>query len=280
MIIDAHQHFWSPGRGDYGWIEPGSPFDRVFAPDDLAPLLDQCGIASTILVQAAPSEAETDFLLDLAARAYWIAGVVGWIDLTAADAVERINRRRVSPRFVGVRPMLQDLVESDWILGDAVAPALLHLAVSGVVFDALVRAPQLSHLAKLVDRFPNLVIVLDHAGKPPFGDTEAMARWHNDITALAARRQVACKLSGLLGEGNAASDRPAIECCIARLIDLFAPDRLIWGSDWPVLTAAGTYRDWFDLCRRIVDEHCSAATAAIFGGNARRIYHLDQVQEQ
>jgi len=131
MIIDAHQHFWDPARGDYGWLKPDNPIHRVFSPADLRPLLDKAGVDATILVQAAPTPEESDYMLGLARQTPWILGVVGWIDLLAPDAIAQLRTRASDPLFVGLRPMLQDLPDPDWILQPDLAPALETIAAEG-----------------------------------------------------------------------------------------------------------------------------------------------------
>ena len=272
MIVDAHQHFWDPARGDYGWLKPDNPIHRVYAPADLRPLLDKAGVDATILVQAAPTPAETDYILSLARRTPWILGVVGWIDLEAVDAAAQIRRRADDPLFLGVRPMLQDLADPDWILQHCLAPALDAIAAQGLVFDALILSHQIAAIAELAKRHSQLSIVLDHAAKPQFGDAGAMAGWMSGIEKLAALPNVACKVSGLLTELRPGGSRDDVARTIAALFDLFGPQRLLWGSDWPVLTLAGNYQDWFELARGAIASKDKSAVEAIMGSNALRIY--------
>lgn len=272
MLIDAHHHLWDPARGDYGWLEAGTPLCRPFTPGDLQPLLDAEGVDGTILVQAAPTEAETDHLLGLAHRTPAIRGVIGWVDLAAADACDRIAAR--AGALVGIRPMLQDLRDPEWILL-AVRPEVMEaVAASGLVFDALVSANQIATVAELARRHPGLAIVLDHAGKPPLGRAAAMARWQRDIAAAAACPNVDCKLSGLLTEQAPGTPPGEMDDAIAALLDLFGPDRLIWGSDWPVLTLAGSYGVWLDRVRGALAPLPAPARQAVLGGNAVRRYRL------
>ena len=278
MIVDAHQHFWDPARGDYGWLTPDNPIHRVFSADDLRPLMVQAGVDATIIVQAAPTPAETDYMLGIARDTPWILGVVGWIDLEAADAVKEVRRRAGDPLFLGVRPMLQDLGDPNWILQAKLTPALNAIAAEGLVFDALILSHQIAAITELAKRHPQLSIVLDHAAKPQFGDSEAMARWACDIEKLAALPNVTCKVSGLLTELKAGGSRDDVARAIGVLFDLFGPERLLWGSDWPVLTlsncflGAGDYQGWFELAREAIAAKDSGAVAAIMGGNALRIY--------
>ncbi len=272
MIVDAHQHYWHPARGDYGWLSPGSPLDRRWLPAHLAPELARAGVGGSVLVQAAPTLAETDWLLDLAAETPSVRGVVGWVDLDLPDAAEQAAALR--PRgLVGVRPMLQDMADRDWILHPRREPALAALARHGLVFDALVRADGIDAIATLACRHPALLIVLDHAGKPPIGDGDAMAGWQAAMARLAARPNCRCKLSGLLTEAPPGTPPDTIVALVRQLVAQWGPDRLLWGSDWPVLTLAGGYGEWLDLAQRAAGLSGDAAQA-VFGGNAVEVYGL------
>jgi L-fuconolactonase len=270
MIVDAHQHFWDPARGDYGWLTPGTPLYRIFGPDDLEPLKRATGVDGTILVQAAPTETESDYLLDITRRTPWVLGVVGWIALDAADAPARVKARATDPLFLGVRPMLQDIAQHDWILEPKLEAALNAVAEAGLVFDALALSHQIGVVEELARRFPRLSIVLDHGAKPKLGDAAAMAQWRTDLAKLAARPNVCCKLSGLLTELPAGTAVSRLREAATMLFDIFGPRRLLWGSDWPVLTNAGDYPGWIALAREIVAAQDDPD--AVMGGNALRLY--------
>lgn len=268
MLIDAHHHLWDPAHGDYGWLTPDSPLFRRFAPADLAPLLRAAGVGGTVLVQAAPSAAETERLLAVAARTPWVLGVVGWADLSRPDQVQELMRR---PSLVGLRPMLQDLPDRAWIIRPAQAPALRAMAAAGLVFDALVRHDQLHAVATLAEAHPELTIVLDHAGKPPLGDAAATREWREAIARLAEHPNVCCKLSGLLTELPSGASNALVLRCMETLLALWGPDRLLWGSDWPVLTTAGTYADWLEMVRLQLP---ASWADRVLGDNAARVYKL------
>lgn len=271
MIVDAHHHYWNPARGDYGWLERTSPLHRCCMPYDLRPLMAEAGVEASILVQAAPTMAETDWLLDLARRETGVLGVVGWLDLNAPDIPEQLRKRR-RRGLVGIRPMLQDIADQDWILAPQRGTALAALAAEGLVFDALVRPEGLEVVARLADRHPGLSIVLDHAGKPPIGRPGAMREWDRTLQGLSRHRNVSCKLSGLLTEAPAQGRTAAVSDTIHRLLDIWGPDRLLWGSDWPVLTLAGDYAGWLTLARDAMSGLSGTERSAVFGANARRIY--------
>ena len=272
MIVDSHQHFWDPSRGDYGWLEPGSPLYRGFQPDDLLPLLRKVEVEATILVQAAVTPAETDYLLQLARPRAWILGVVGWVDLSAADAPVQLAARAREPRFVGVRPMLQDLSDPAWILKDEVSAGLQAMQSEGLVFDALIRWRQLPTIIEWAERYETLSMVLDHAGKPPFGDRSVWRDWKTQISRLARQPNVACKLSGLLTEVPGSCEKLWVDRCVDTVLDHFGPERILWGSDWPVATLAVEYADWLHYCQEHIRQRCPTYADAVFGGNAQRIY--------
>ena len=177
--VDAHQHFWRLDRADYGWLTPAqAPIYRDFEPADLAPLLARAGIDATVLVQAAPTVAETRFLLELAAATPAVAGVVGWAPLAAPNAPDVVAELARAPHLKGLRPMIHDIPDVDWMLGPALAPGLRAIAASDLVFDALVRPPHLPNLRRLLDRHPDLRVVIDHGAKPEIGEGRARALGH------------------------------------------------------------------------------------------------------
>lgn len=268
--IDAHCHFWRPSRGDYGWLDgqggPLAPIRRDFLPADYP------ADARLIVVQAAPSLAETDFLLSLAAEAPQIAGVVGWVDLSDPDAAGILAQRAQNPLLKGVRPMLQDIAETEWLTRHARPDAIETLCDLGLRFDALVTARHLPMLARFAERYDNLPLVIDHAAKPQPG---ARDDWEQGMQALAALPHVHCKLSGLMTElstDELADPLPALRAITDRLLDWFGADRLIWGSDWPVLTLAAPYGDWSDLTARLLENLSDIGRNAILRGNAARFY--------
>lgn len=273
--IDAHQHFWSLARGDYDWLTPDlAPLHRDFGMADLLPLTAACAIDGTIAVQAAATLAETRFLLSLAEDEPRIRGVVGWIDLPAPDAVAQLAELAQHPRLIGIRPMLQDLPRDDWILDPDKTPAMDAIAGHGLVFDALIRPRHIPHVVTLAKRHPALSIVVDHAAKPAIGEHAGFDAWAAGIAALATLPNVACKLSGLLTEAPIGADAAMLRPYVDTLLGTFGADRLIWGSDWPVLLLASEYRDWSAMTDTLLAGLDPMAQAAIRGGNACRIYKL------
>ena len=272
MRIDAHHHLWTLARGDYGWLTPAlAPIYRDFDLSDLAPLLSASRIEGTILVQAAPTEAETAFMLGIAEAAEMVRGVVGWIDFDAADAAVRIEALAARRLLVGLRPMVQDIADDDWLLRPALAPLLTTMTRHGLVFDALALPRHLPQLLQVIDRHSDLQFVLDHCAKPHLATGE-IAKWKQHISEIAKRPNMVCKLSGLVTEAKAdwqvADLRPAVD----HVRDCFGSQRLLWGSDWPVVNLAGGYAKWFAAAKTLLADLSSAEKADVFGGNAGRIY--------
>lgn len=273
MRIDAHHHLWTIARGDYGWLTPDLPICRDYRASDIAPLLAAAGIDRTILVQAAPSEAETDFLLDIAAAEPFVAGVVGWIDFDAPDAAVRVERAAAAPGLVGLRPMVQDIADDDWLLRPSLRPVWQAMAACELAFDALVKPQQLPTLHAFLDRYPDLRVVVDHGAKPDIA-ARRWEPWAGAMRAIARDTAACCKLSGLATEaapGWVAEDlRPYADL----LLDGFGPARLMWGSDWPVLDLNGDYRRWVAASDALLAGCDPDACARIHGGTATRFYRL------
>jgi len=279
MTVDAHQHYWDPSRGDYGWLTPSlGTLYRAFGPQDLAPLRSAVGIDRTVVVQAAPTLDETRYLLDLARADDTIAGVVGWVPLDAPDAPALIAEFAKVPVFKGIRPMLQDLPDDRWILQPALAPAINAIIDADLGFDALVFTRHLPALTEFALRYPRLKIVIDHGAKPPIGEgPHGWQAWADGMATLAGLPQkLHCKLSGLVTEAGPGWNIDTLRPYVAHLLRHFGPLRLLWGSDWPVLNTHGDYRRWHAVSRALMDENDvdSDACAAVFGGNAQRFYRL------
>ncbi|HEX7693963.1 MAG TPA: amidohydrolase family protein [Sphingomonas sp.] len=255
-MIDAHVHLWR--IGEHGCVWP-TPDLRAIYRDIELPELERLaaanGIDGVVLVQSQESAVDTDSLLSLAG-APLIRGVVGWADLAGPLPAH--------PKLKGLRPMVQDK-DADWYDDPAIDAGLAKMAERNLVLDALIRPRHLPALTRLADRHPGLAIVIDHAAKPEAGD---IAGWAAAIRWVADRPNVVCKFSGLLTEPGLA---PRMGEIVATLLDTFGTDRLIWGSDWPVLTLAETYEAWLSFARAAIEP---GAQDAVFGGNASRIYRL------
>jgi len=273
MLIDAHVHIWQLTRGDYAWLTPDLPFYRDVTLADYAAATTARAIDAIILVQAAPTVAETAWLLDRAAADPRVAGVVGWIDVADPTAAATLPGLAACG-LVGIRPMLQDIAPVDWVMAPEFAPVFDALAATDLVFDALIWPVHLPVIAELAARHPDLAIVIDHLGKPGIAG-RSWQPWADDLAALARFANVAVKLSGLWTEARSKDGPSALAPYIAHALATFGGERLIWGSDWPVLTPHVTTDGWYDLCNDLLPE---ATHYGVFGENARRIYRLEHVR--
>ena len=272
MQIDSHQHFWQIARGDYHWMSPQLvPLYRDYGPDDLAPFIARHGIERTILVQAAPTLAETEFMLELAEATPFIAGVVGWAEFTDHDAPDNIARLALNPLLVGLRPMVQDIPDDDWLARADLASAFRAVVEHGLVFDALVFPRHLSRLLVVADRHPELSIVVDHGAKPAIKERR-LDPWRADMAALAARPKTWCKLSGLVTEAAPDWRLEHLRPYVDHLLAVFGPERLLWGSDWPVVNLAGGYDRWREATVTLLAPLKESERAAVLGDNAAQLY--------
>ena len=273
LRVDAHQHFWRIDATWHEWPQADLPtICRDFLPLDLAPALRGCGIDGTVLVQSQPVDADTDWMLQLAERGPTILGVVGWVDMAAPDAPAHIATLARHAKLKGLRPMLQNL-PAEWILQPAVQAAVQAMVAHGLVFDALIRPLHLPAIATLTERYPELAIVVDHGAKPDIaaGDLDG---WAADLATLAQRPNVACKISGLVTEAGAGWSPADLRPFVQHILAVFGPERVLWGSDWPVLLLQSDYAAWHAMAQAMVPE---TQRDAVFGGNAARLYRLGTI---
>jgi L-fucono-1,5-lactonase len=269
--IDAHHHLWRLERG-YDFPSPDlAPIYRDFTVGDLAPHLAARGIAATILVQVAEDVAETSELLEIARDTPSIAGVVGWLDLEAADAADAIAKLAADPLLVGLRPMVQGMADDGWLSRVSLDPAFAAMARHGLVLDGLAKPRHLPGLISVADRHPELAIVLDHGGKPDIR-ARLFEPWGGDIGELARRPNVACKLSGLVTEADEAWSVGDLRPYADHLVRAFGPERLMWGSDWPVVNLAGGYEAWCAATDHLIEGLADEDRDAVLGGTAARVY--------
>lgn len=276
LHIDAHQHYWNPSRGDYDWM----PMDnailaRVYGPSDLAPHLQAHGIAQTVLVQAAASVEETEYMLGIADACPSVAGVVGWIDFENRDHAGHLTRLARHPKFLGVRPMIQDIPDDNWMLRADVQWAYAAICDLDLSFDALGFPRHLENFLRLLTTYPSMRVVLDHCMKPQIRthSSTSFAHWAAGMTRLAQDTSAFCKFSGLVTETDGWSLK-ALQPYADHLFSVFGPDRLMWGSDWPVCRLQASYGDWHAAARSLTKDMSQADQNKIFGETARTFYRL------
>jgi L-fuconolactonase len=279
-VIDAHHHVWDLAVRDQPWIEPTWPIRRTYTLADLAGPAEAAGVEATVLVQTVLDPAETPEFLALAAASTSprVAGVVGWVDLTrpdVADALAVLAAAEGGDQLVGIRHQVQGEADPRWLCRPDVRRGLRAVGEAGLAYDLLTLPHQLPAAVETVRALPEVRFVLDHLSKPPIARRE-LAPWADDLRALAAGPNVAAKLSGLVTEADwtgwtVRQLRPYAEVAL----DAFGPDRLMFGSDWPVcLLVAGSYGEVVDVARRLTDHLTAAERAEVFAGTARRWYRL------
>lgn len=273
MQVDAHVHFWQIGRNGCVWPPPElSAIHRDFLPAAWRDEAEPLDIDAAIIVQSQPSARDTRWLLELARDHACVAGVVGWVHLAAPEAPARIAALAREPKLRGLRPMLQDLPEDDWLLRAELVPAIEAMIAHGLCLDALVRPRHLPHLLRFAENHPALRIVIDHAAKPDVARC-ALDPWRARIAELAALPQVTCKLSGLVTEAGDDWHPDDLRPFAEHLLATFGPRRLLWGSDWPVVNLASGYSRWFGLADALTGLAGDERTA-LFGDNAVRVYGI------
>lgn len=275
MTVDSHQHFWQVGRFEYPWMSKEvAVLYRDYLPHQLAPLLVENGVETTVLVQASNSLAESRWLLQLADENQFIGGVVGWVDLTDDRVESQMEELSAHPKFVGVRHLVESEPHEDWLLQPQVVKGLQRLSSFGLTYDLLVHTRHLRQVVKLSDLCPDLRMVVDHMAKPPIASGE-VKEWERELRAVAAHQNIHCKLSGLVTEADwdrwqTCDLRPYIECAL----ELFGSDRLMFGSDHPVCLLASSYKRVLASFQEILVDLTAGERERIFATNAKRFYRL------
>lgn len=275
--IDAHQHYWNSGRGDYGWMPKDDPvLARTYGPGDLAPQLAAAGIDGTVLVQAAPTLAETEYMLGLADATPHVLGVVGWVDFEDPGQRRSLERLAGHGKFKGVRPMIQDIPDDDWMLRPDVEWGFRAVAELGLTFDALGFPRHLDNFLTLLSRHPGMRTVIDHCMKPQIRDRsdESFRRWAEGMARIAAGTGAFCKLSGLVTEAGPGWTVEDLRPYAEHVLEVFGPERVMWGSDWPVCRLRCEYDRWHAAAEELTRGLSPEARAQVFGGTAAAFYGL------
>ena len=277
MKIDTHQHFWNPDKVDYPWLTPAyGPLYRTYEPPELEPQLKAAGIDRTVLVQSANSYADTDSMLAHADTYDWIGAVIGWVPLLEPDEAARaLDRYGRHPKFRGMRHLIHEEPDPDWVVQERVIDGLKVLAERTMIFEVVAVFPNhLKHVPTLAERLPGLTMVIDHLAKPPIKD-RVMEPWLTQLAAAVRYPNVYAKVSGLntatdWASWSAADLRPYIDAAI----DRFGADRLMFGSDWPVCVLAGDYAKVWAETNRALEGRPQHEIDAILGGTAARVYTI------
>lgn len=275
-FVDTHQHFWRYDAREYAWIDDRmTALRRDFGPADVAGAMARLGFTGSVAVQARQTPDETAALLGIADRHPAVVGVVGWVDLRADDVEAQLAEIARHPKLVGLRHIVQDEPDDRFLLGAAFGRGIGHLASFGLTYDVLVYPKHLPIAADFVARFPQQRFVLDHLAKPDIRG-RAIEQWARALAAVAAHPQVMAKLSGLVTEASWSQWRAAdLTPYLDVAFDLFGPDRLMVGSDWPVCTLAGSYEQTMGVFLEYLSARPSSERDSVLGGNARRFWRLE-----
>lgn len=280
-MIDAHQHFWRIGQHDCGWPTPElAAIYRDFELGDLQPLALANGVQGSVLVQSQQSDADTDYLLEVAARSDFIKAVVGWVDLASPAAPARIKQLAQHPKFRGLRPMLQCLPDDGWMSRPELTPAISAMKACNLSLDALVYTRHLAHIELFAKRHPDLRIVIDHAAKPAIiASCHPADDWRTAMGSIAQLPNVFCKISGLVTEAGADQSDHELLPYIHHLLDVFGAERLMWGSDWPVIGLApnkqlASYENWLSIVRNALIDRKMSEIESVFIGTSLRFYRI------
>lgn len=274
--VDAHQHFWNPARGDYGWMPVDNPvLSRPYYPADLEAELSTIGVTKTVLVQAAPSVEETEYLLGIADTTAHVSKVVGWINFEDPAQLNTLKRLAGHPKFAGVRPMIQDIEDDHWMLREDIQWAFHAIQDLDLTFDCLGLPVHSDNFLQLLTRYPGMRAVIDHCLKPQLRDHNDVnfQQWADALSNLAGTN-ACCKLSGLVTEADNDWSLQMIKPYTDHLIATFGANRLMWGSDWPVVRLKCEYEHWFHLAQQLTADLSDEDRQQIFSGTATRFYRL------
>lgn len=277
--IDSHFHLWKIGQNGCVW--PTADLKSIYRDFDLElieSIASSCGVTAGVLVQSQEDDRDTDYLLQLADNSSFIKAVVGWVDFLSPEVDKRIVSLSKNSKFKGLRPMLQGIPEDDWILNPTLNKAFNYMIQKGISFDALIQPRHLIHIAELARRYPDLAIVIDHAAKPAITNS-LPDPWCQDMKNLSGLRNVSCKISGLVTEAKPGSSPESMKAYIRFLLSVFGPDRLIWGSDWPVIKLAEgnmamDYAQWLAFVRQTLGDLSVNESDCIFFQNAATFYRI------
>ncbi len=276
-MIDAHQHYWNPARADYDWMPKDDPIlARTYGPADLAPQLARHGIAGTVLVQAAATVHESEYLLGIADATPNVLGVVGWVDFEKPSDRAELERLAQHPKFKSVRPMIQDIPDDDWMLRPDVQWGFEAVAELGIGFDALGFPRHLKNFLTILKRYPSMRVVVDHCMKPQIRDhsSESFRFWADGMARIAGETGAFCKFSALVTEANPDWTVADLRPYVAHVFEVFGPARIMWGSDWPVCRLRCEYARWREVAEELTAGLSEDERAQVFGGTAAEFYRL------
>lgn len=277
MKIDSHHHLWNYSAEEYGWIDDSMQvLRRDFLPEDIKREIDAVGIDGVVTVQARQSTVETEWLLNFADQHDFIMGVVGWVDLRGSDVSKQLEQFAPHPKLKAVRHVVQDEPDDEFILGEDFNAGISLLKDHGLVYDILIYERQLAPSVKFVDRHPDQPFVLDHIAKPQI-DKNLMDPWQDHLREMAKRPHVTCKISGMVTEADHQAWTPQqLLPYLETSLEAFGPERLMFGSDWPVCLLACEYDRWHQIVSDFANHLSENEQASLFGGTAAKAYGLEK----
>ncbi|MET8765212.1 amidohydrolase family protein [Lentzea sp. NPDC004782] len=276
--IDAHHHLWDLSARPQDWLDGPElrTIRRDFGPADLSAVTGPAGVDATVLVQVLNDIDETAEFLAVAGKSDLIKGVVGWVDLTAPDVAEQLDRLRSGPggeRLAGIRHLVEPEPDPDWLMRPDVLAGLRAVRDAGLAYDLLTRPHQLPAALVAVRAVPDMVFVLDHLSKPDIAGG-VLQPWATHLAALAAEPNVVAKVSGLVTEAGPQWTVEDLRPCVEIALEAFGPDRLMAGTDWPVCLLAASYGEVFDAAARLFAGLSETERDQVFAGTAERVYRL------
>ena len=269
--LDSHHHLWQVDRGDYHWMPDSGPLREDYLPDRLLPELASNGIEATILVQAAQTVEETDFLLEIASAISQIVGVTGWINLEDPAAPDHAQRLMEQGPLVAIRPMLHDLDDPEWIARPSVVDNLRQIQQLGLRLEILSLPQHLEPVYSVLEQLPNLPTVIDHLSKPSYC-RDKDKEWRVQMSRIAQLPHVHCKISGMVTEVGDEWRTTDFAPYVEHALESFGPERLMFGSDWPVCRKVAEYHDVVELVDRLISRLAPEASEAFWSANARQFY--------
>ena len=276
-VIDSHQHFWDPSRGDYHWMPKDNPIlNRKYEVKDLSEASGSIDLHKTILVQAAATNAETEYMLHIAESSDLVCGVVGWVNFEEKDQLNQLRIFSKHPKFIGVRPMIQDIPDENWVLNknfDIFFKSIIDLDLS---FDALGFPIHLDNFYIIASKYPTLRFVIDHLMKPKICNNkqEEFIHWKNGMSKLSRLDNVYCKFSGMVTEACENWGEQDLKRYVDEILNLFTDKKIMWGSDWPVCNLRTNYLGWYNAAKNLTNELSLAEKQNIFYNNSINFYKL------
>ena len=276
-VIDSHQHFWDPSRGDYHWMPKDNPIlNRKYEVKDLSEASGSIDLHKTILVQAAATNAETEYMLHIAESSNLVCGVVGWVNFEEKDQLNQLRIFSKHPKFIGVRPMIQDIPDENWVLNknfDIFFKSIIDLDLS---FDALGFPIHLENFYIIASKYPTLRFVIDHLMKPKICNNkqEEFIHWKKGMSKLSRLDNVYCKFSGMVTEACENWGEQDLKRYVDEILNLFTDKKIMWGSDWPVCNLRTNYLGWYNAAINLTNELSLAEKQNIFYNNSINFYKL------